>query len=115
MPPNQTKTEGNDDRSSWALAAMTAAQHSFPLPASANSSVSWFPSAQSVFDGQIARWDGETCGARLRGQIFTFNNGYHYNDSYSNGYHHNDSFSNGDFVQLAARLARYTSNTTYND
>lgn len=32
MPPNQTKTLGNDDQSSWALAAMTAAEVGFPKP-----------------------------------------------------------------------------------
>jgi mannan endo-1,6-alpha-mannosidase len=32
MPPNQTKTLGNDDQSFWGLAAMSAAEVNFPNP-----------------------------------------------------------------------------------
>ncbi|KAK5706365.1 hydrolase 76 protein [Elasticomyces elasticus] len=101
MPPNQTKTLGNDDQSTWALAAMTAAEYGFPSPPD----VTWVQLAQNVFDTQIARWDAETCGGGLRWQIFTFNTGYNYKNS----------ISNGNLVQLAARLALYTGNTTYSD
>ncbi|KAK4897176.1 hydrolase 76 protein [Elasticomyces elasticus] len=101
MPPNQTKTLGNDDQSTWALAAMTAAEYGFPSPPD----VTWVQLAQNVFDTQIARWDAETCGGGLRWQIFTFNTGYNYKNS----------ISNGNLVQLAARLALYTGNTTYID
>ncbi|KAK3074386.1 hydrolase 76 protein [Teratosphaeriaceae sp. CCFEE 6253] len=106
LPPNQTKSEGNDDQSYWALAAMTC--------------------SGNVFASQAARWDDETCGGGLRWhahihlehrhgpshfdrlpgrQIFTFNNGYNYKNSQSTG----------NFVQLAARLAAFTGNTTYSD
>ncbi|KAK5719074.1 hydrolase 76 protein [Elasticomyces elasticus] len=101
MPPNQTKTLANDDQSTWALAAMTAAEYGFPSPPN----VTWVQLAQNVFDTQIARWDAETCGGGLRWQIFTFNTGYYYKNS----------ISNGNLVQLAARLALYTGNTTYSD
>ncbi|KAK3639836.1 hydrolase 76 protein [Elasticomyces elasticus] len=101
MPPNQTKTLGNDDQSTWALAAMTAAEYGFPSPPD----VTWVQLAQNVFDTQIARWDAETCGGGLRWQIFTFNTGYNYKNS----------ISNGNLVQLAARLALYTGNMTNSD
>lgn len=100
LPPNQTTSEGNDDQSFWALAAMTAAEVGFPSP---NGSASWSTLAKNVFDEQAARWDDGTCEGGLRWQIFTFNNGYNYKNS----------LSNGNFVQLAARLARFTGNQTY--
>lgn len=106
MPPNQTKSEGNDDQAYWALAAMTAAEWGFPQPhSSGNSSTTWAQLAQNVFDEQAARWDNETCNGGLRWQIFPFNNGY----DYKNG------MSNGAFFQLANRLRLYTGNHTYTD
>ncbi|PVH79010.1 glycoside hydrolase family 76 protein [Cadophora sp. DSE1049] len=101
MPPNQTKSLGNDDQATWALAAMSAAEQDFPAP----ENTTWFALADAVFNEQALRWDTESCGGGLRWQIFTFNAGY----NYKNG------ISNGDFFQLAARLARYTGNTTYSD
>jgi mannan endo-1,6-alpha-mannosidase len=61
--------------------------------------------AQNVFEDQAARWDDSTCGGGLRWQIFTFNNGYNYKNT----------FANGQFLALSARLARYTGNKTYSD
>lgn len=101
MPPNQTKTEGNDDQGFWALAAMSAAEVNFPNPPS--NQPQWLALAQAVFNLQAARWDDSTCGGGLRWQIFTFNNGYNYKNS----------ISNGCFFNLAARLAKYTGNDTY--
>ncbi|CZR60701.1 related to mannan endo-1,6-alpha-mannosidase DCW1 precursor [Phialocephala subalpina] len=101
MPPNQTKSEGNDDQAIWALAAMSAAELKFPESAN----TSWISMAEAVFNDQAARWDTSTCNGGLRWQIFTFNNGYNYKNSASNGL----------FFQLASRLARYTGNTTYSD
>jgi mannan endo-1,6-alpha-mannosidase len=101
MPPNQTKSEGNDDQSTWALAAMSAAEANLPT----QGNVSWIGLAEAVFNDQAARWDTTTCNGGLRWQIFAFNNGYTYKNSGSNGF----------FFQLAARLARYTGNTTYSD
>lgn len=103
MPPNQTKSLGSDDQATWALAAMTAAEYGLPEAASQN--VSWVQLAKNVFDGQAARWDTTTCGGGLKWQIYSFNNGYNYKNS----------ISNGDFLQLAARLYRYTGNQTYAD
>ena len=101
MPPNQTKTEGNDDQGFWGLAAMSAAEVNFPNPPP--NQPQWLALSQAVFNTQVARWDTSTCGGGLRWQIFTFNNGYNYKNS----------ISNGCFFNLAARLAKYTGNDTY--
>ena len=103
MPTNQTKDEGNDDQVYWAFAAMSAAENGFPAPPSTNPS--WLAMAQAVFNEQAARWDTSTCGGGLRWQIFTFNSGYTYKNVPSNG----------GFMNLAARLARYTGNATYTE
>nr|OQO17197.1 hypothetical protein B0A51_17905 [Rachicladosporium sp. CCFEE 5018] len=105
MPPNQTKSEGNDDQSYWALAAMTAAEYGFPLAPVDGQSTSWLNIAENVFNEQAARWDNGTCGGGLRWQIFSFNNGYNYKNT----------FSNGNFFQLASRLAHFTGNQTYSN
>lgn len=99
MPPNQTKTLGNDDQSSWALAAMTAAEVGFQQPRNS----SWLNYAKNVFDTQTLRWDDKSCSGGLRWQIFSFNNGYNYKSAWANG----------NYMQLAARLAKFTGNMTY--
>ncbi|KAF2404238.1 mannan endo-1,6-alpha-mannosidase [Trichodelitschia bisporula] len=101
MPPNQTKTEGNDDQSFWGLAAMSAAEARFPNPPP--DKPQWLALAQAVFNTQAVRWDASTCGGGLRWQIFAFNNGYNYKNT----------ISNGCFFNMAARLGRYTGNATY--
>jgi len=101
MPPNQTKTEGNDDQGFWGMAAMSAAETNFRNPPS--NQPQWLALAQAVWNTQVARWDPTTCGGGLRWQIFTFNNGYNYKNS----------ISNGCFFNLGARLAKYTNNETY--
>lgn len=102
MPPNQTKTLGNDDQAFWAIAALSAAENRYPNPPS-DSGVSWLALAQAVFNLQAARWDNTTCGGGLRWQIFAFNSGYNYKNTISNGL----------FFQMGARLAVYTGNDTY--
>ncbi|KAG4437982.1 hypothetical protein IFR05_006522 [Cadophora sp. M221] len=101
MPPNQTKTEGNDDQGFWAMAAMLAAETNFPNPPP--DQPQWLALAQAVFNELAARWDESTCGGGLRWQIFPFNNGFNYKNS----------IANGCFFNLGARLARYTGNQTY--
>ncbi|KAI9870148.1 MAG: hydrolase 76 protein [Pleopsidium flavum] len=101
MPPNQTKTEGNDDQAFWAFATMSAAELNFPNPPP--NQPSWLSLSEAVFNLQAERWDTSSCGGGLRWQIYNFNRGYDYKNS----------ISNGGFFQLAARLARYTSNGTY--
>lgn len=101
MPPNQTKTEGNDDQAFWAMAVMTAAEHKYPDPPA--SEPQWLALAQAVFNRQAGEWDTEHCNGGLRWQIFNFNTGYDYKNT----------ISNGCFFNLAARLALYTGNETY--
>ncbi|KAI9744642.1 MAG: hydrolase 76 protein [Claussenomyces sp. TS43310] len=101
MPPNQTTTEGNDDQGFWGIAAMSAAEANFPNPPS--NQPQWLALAQGVFNSQAVRWDNTTCRGGLKWQIFPFNNGYNYKNS----------ISQGCFFNLAARLGKYTGNTTY--
>ncbi|KAL9624684.1 MAG: hypothetical protein Q9160_001038 [Pyrenula sp. 1 TL-2023] len=101
MPPNQTKTEGNDDQAFWGMAALSAAEVKFPDPP--EDEPQWLALAQAVFNTQVARWDQATCNGGLKWQIFTFNNGYNYKNT----------ISNGCFFNMAARLAMYTKNDTY--
>lgn len=103
MPKNQTRTEGNDDQGFWAMTAMSAAENKFPNPPS--DKVQYLALAQAVFNQYTQRWDVDDCDGGLRWQIFQFNNGYSYKNS----------ISNGCFFNVAARLARYTGNTTYSD
>ncbi|KAK0633600.1 glycosyl hydrolase family 76-domain-containing protein [Immersiella caudata] len=103
MPPNQTRTEGNDDQGFWAMAAMSAAENKFPNPP--DDKPQWLALAQAVFNTQASRWDPDECGGGLRWQIFTWNNGYDYKNS----------ISQACFFNIAARLARYTGNQSYAD
>lgn len=103
MPSNQSTTEGNDDQGFWGIAAMTAAERNFPNPASAEPG--WLYLAQAVFNTMTARWDNEHCGGGLRWQIYTWNSGYDYKNTVSNGC----------LFNIAARLARYTGNSSYSD
>jgi mannan endo-1,6-alpha-mannosidase len=103
MPANQSSSEGNDDQSFWALAAIAAAEMRFPNPPS--DKPQWLALAQAVFNQQATRWDTANCNGGLRWQIVPFNAGYNYKNS----------ISNGCLFHLAARLARYTGNTTYID
>ncbi|PYH88465.1 mannan endo-1,6-alpha-mannosidase [Aspergillus ellipticus CBS 707.79] len=101
MPPNQTRTEGNDDQAFWAFTAMRAAENNFPNPPP--DQPSWLALVQAVFNEQAQRWDTQKCGGGLKWQIYTFNSGYTYRNA----------ISNGCFFNIAARLARYTGNETY--
>ncbi|KAK1564260.1 family 76 glycosyl hydrolase [Colletotrichum navitas] len=103
MPKNQTLTEGNDDQGFWAMAAMSAAEHKYPNPP--EDQPQWLALVQAVFNEYVSRWDEGNCGGGVRWQIFTWNAGFDYKNS----------ISNGCFFNVAARLARYTGNTTYSD
>jgi mannan endo-1,6-alpha-mannosidase len=93
MMPDAT---GNDDQAWWALSALTAAENGVPVPAGAPTFLSM---AQNVFNEQKARWDESTCGGGLRFKINAGDAGYDYKSSIANGL----------FFQLAARLAKFTS------
>ncbi|KAF2209244.1 glycoside hydrolase family 76 protein [Cercospora zeae-maydis SCOH1-5] len=103
MPPNQSKSLGNDDQAFWGIAAMTAAEANFPNPPA--DKPQWLELALAVFNSQTVRWDTTSCGGGLKWQIFTFNNGYNYKNAISNGCYFN----------LGARLALYTGNSTFAD
>jgi mannan endo-1,6-alpha-mannosidase len=83
---------------------MTAAEVNFQEDDD-NDAYSWLSLAQGVFNSQIARWDDQNCGGGLRWQLYP----------YQAGYLMKNSISNGGLFQLAARLARYTTNDTYAD
>ena len=100
MPPNQTKTEGNDDQAFWALAALQAAEYKYPNPP--DDKPQWLALAQAVFNTQASRWDEEACAGGLKWQIYPFNKGFNYKNT----------ISNGCFFNLAARLGKYTGNQT---
>ncbi|MCJ1412751.1 hydrolase 76 protein [Ptychographa xylographoides] len=101
MPPAEQGQEGNDDQLFWGFAAMSAAEHNFSAPSLPPSRS--LALAAAVFDDQVRRWDTSSCAGGLKWQIFPSNVGYDYKNS----------AANGGFFQLAARLARYTGNTTY--
>jgi mannan endo-1,6-alpha-mannosidase len=103
MPPNQTRTEGNDDQGFWGIAVMSAAEYNFQNPPA--DKPGWLALAQAVFNTQAARWETQYCGGGLRWQIFTWNNGFDYKNS----------ISQACFFNLAARLALYTGNQSYAD
>lgn len=104
MPQNQTKDLGNDDQVFWAFSAMDAAESNFRNPPS--DKPQWLALAQAVFNSQAPqRWDTAHCNGGLRWQIYQFNAGYDYKNT----------ISTGGLFQLAARLARFTGNSTYAD
>jgi len=111
MPPNQSSSEGNDDQVFWGFAAMDAAEYNFPAPDpkwnvnAPSYTISWLGMAQAVFNTQVPRWDTANCGGGLRWQITYANTGWNYKNMPSNG----------GFFMLAARLARFTGNSTYGD
>lgn len=102
MPPNQTSTLGNDDQAFWGMTAMSAAENKLP---DVEGEMSWLSLAIAVFNTQVPRWNPGTCGGGLNWQIFRFNQGFDYKNT----------ISNGAFFNIAARLAKYTGNTTYAD
>lgn len=48
MPPNQTRSPGNNDQALWEMAAMSAAENKLPDLETGKSS--WLTLAQAVFD-----------------------------------------------------------------
>ena len=82
---------------------MSAAERQFPNPSA--SSTPWVGLAEGVFNDLVSRWNTTQCGGGLKWQWVTTNAGFDYKSS----------ITNGGLFQLAARLARYTGNTTYAD
>jgi mannan endo-1,6-alpha-mannosidase len=102
MPQNQTSTLGNDDQAFWALTAMSAAENKFP---DVDGEMSWLSLAIAVYNTQVPRWNDRTCGGGLNWQVYQFNRGFDYKNT----------ISNGAFFNIAARLAKYTGNSSYSD
>ncbi|QLQ79489.1 hypothetical protein HG537_0C01360 [Torulaspora globosa] len=103
MPENQTMVEGNDDQGVWGITLLGAVERNFTNPS--NGTPGWLAMAQAIFNQLYSRWDAASCGGGLRWQIFTWNGGYNYKNT----------ISNACLFQIAARLGRYTGNTTYLD
>jgi mannan endo-1,6-alpha-mannosidase len=103
MPPNQSKSEGNDDQAFWGITALMAAESGFPDPPPEEPQ--WIALAQAVFNQQAGRWDDTTCGGGLRWQISSLNRGWNYKNS----------ISQGCFFDMATRLGAFTKNQTYYD
>lgn len=104
MTFNQTSTEGNDDQAFWGISAMQAAEKNFTAPGKGWPKT-WLYFAQATWNTMAARWDDKNCGGGLRWQIYTWNAGYDYKNMVSNGC----------LFHLAARLARFTENSTFVD
>lgn len=102
QPSNYTASLGNDDQAFWGMSAMLAAENKFPNPP--DDKPQWLELAQAVWNSQASpeRHDKE-CGGGLRWQIPSFNVGYDYKNT----------ISNACFMNMGARLARYTDNNTY--
>ncbi|CAM9019276.1 unnamed protein product [Wickerhamomyces anomalus] len=103
IPSNQSTTEGNDDQGFWGITVLEAAERNFTNPT--HGTPGWIALAQAVFNTMWARWDKDYCGGGLRWQIFTWNSGYSYKNT----------ISTACLFNIAARLGRYTGNTTYFD
>lgn len=107
FPANWSTTISNDDNGLWAMAAMQAAELGFP--SAPQGQPSWIELAKSVFDTLAARYSREetpeTCNGGLRWQIVPVNTGYS----------HKATVSSAVFLNLGARLARYTGNQTYGE
>ncbi|KAK4124354.1 glycoside hydrolase family 76 protein [Parathielavia appendiculata] len=101
MPRNWTASLGNDDQAFWGMAAMLAAEVNFPNPP--EDQPQWLALAQAVFNTQFPRWEVQDCNGGLRWQVVSTNGGYDYKNT----------IANACFVNLAARLGRYTNNATY--
>ncbi|KAI6858525.1 mannan endo-1,6-alpha-mannosidase [Hortaea werneckii] len=114
-PASQAGWEANDDQAYWAYATLSALEYGFPPltsePADEVANVScansWFAISDNVFQQFVTRWynNSITCNGGLKWQ---------YNpEETGNGWTYKNSVTNGGFFQLAARLARYTDNSTY--
>ncbi|KAG7283996.1 hypothetical protein NEMBOFW57_010354 [Staphylotrichum longicolle] len=101
MPRNWTASLGNDDQGFWGMAALLAAEVNFPNPPA--DQPQWLALAQAVFNTQYPRWEMADCNGGMRWQVERTNGGYDYKNTIANGV----------FLNIAARLARYTRNETY--
>ena len=97
---------GNDDQVFWGLSAMTAAENLFPLPEKRAPNVTnaiWYQLSRGVFQNMVRRWNTTLCAGGLKWQFLPENRGFDYRST----------ITNVGFFQLAARLARFSGNSTY--
>ena len=113
QPASEAGWEANDDQAYWAYATLSALEYQFPpltcqpTTAGFDCANSWYAVSTNVFDKFVTRWQNNsiTCNGGLKWQ-------YNPEDT-GNGWTYKNSVTNGGFFQLAARLARYTDNSTY--
>jgi mannan endo-1,6-alpha-mannosidase len=106
MDVNWTLSLGNDDQAFWAFAALIAAETGFTNPPN-NSGIDWVALAQAVFNEQTSpsrRVYGGNCDGGLRWQSFRIN-----------GWDYINTIASACYLNVAARLARYSNNDTYVD
>ncbi|EPY49583.1 mannan endo-1,6-alpha-mannosidase [Schizosaccharomyces cryophilus OY26] len=103
QPSDEYFNLGNDDQGIWGTAAMDAAE--LDLKQVKSSTASWLELSQAAFNRMSGRWDNVNCEGGLRWQAFPWLSGYSYKSSISNGL----------LFQLAARLARFTHESSYED
>ncbi|WBW72483.1 plasma membrane mannan endo-1,6-alpha-mannosidase Dfg501 [Schizosaccharomyces osmophilus] len=103
QPSDEYFNLGNDDQGIWGAAAMDAAE--LNLKQVDDSSASWLEISQAAFNRISGRWDNVNCNGGVRWQAFPWLSGYTYKNSISNGL----------LFQLAARLARFTGDSSYED
>ena len=102
LPANLSVSIGNDDQGFWGMAAMQAAEVDFPSPPQGEPS--WVELAKAVFDTQAARYSAEEmCGGGLRWAI----------SRQSAIWDIKNTASTAVFLNLGARLYRFTNNETY--
>ncbi|KAL2140496.1 hypothetical protein VTI28DRAFT_3739 [Corynascus sepedonium] len=102
MSPNWTDGLGNDDHGFWGLSAMLAAELEFPN--APGDEPSWIELAQGVFKALEERYLAQTtCDGGLPLQVAPTDDGYNIKNTLSNAI----------FLNLGARLARYTGDQTY--
>ncbi|KAF1814084.1 mannan endo-1,6-alpha-mannosidase-like protein DCW1 precursor, partial [Eremomyces bilateralis CBS 781.70] len=104
MVPEHKFDEGNDDQAFWGLALLNCIENGFPNPPPSTGKPSWLQLVEALINTQTPRWDMGSCGGGLKWQIYPEND---------YGYNYKNAISNGAYFQMAARLARYTGNTTY--
>ncbi|KAL4785300.1 glycosyl hydrolase family 76-domain-containing protein [Aspergillus varians] len=97
---NYSQWLGNDDQMFWGLAAITASETGFP---EVDGKPTWTSLARAVFTMQVNRWDNRSCAGGITWQVHPWQAGYTLRNS----------ISNGGLFQLAARLGRFTGNSTY--
>lgn len=102
QPLSKIASLGNDDQGFWGMTAMLAAETNFPNPPA--NKPQWLALAQAVWTTQNSpsRHD-DKCGGGMRWQIPPLNAGYDYKNTIANAI----------YMNLGARLGRYTGNKTY--